>query len=333
VSFLSFVRFAGTHSPWFVDAKQLRREPQNPFIFLSFSPSTDRSIMPVLTASSPLRTVLAVALAASTVVSPAAASAAFVPVRVAVVVSPSASSATSKFRPSYRVRLAATQWDNPDDNKKDTKGAAASAAAGGFDLEAISGKLQSAFQDFDLANVDFSGFQSLDLDTIKDNVMGGGQFGERGEAYFAAQAVVMLCVVLGGIPLVGDFLMLLLGPGLLLAGLGVAVISVKDLGSSLSPWPKPASTGELKTDGLYAYVRHPMYAGALAACAGLSIVTGSATRLLLTAVLLYVLDVKSDYEEAQLIEAYPGYKSYQAEVTNKFFPQAILDQMPWMNKN
>jgi protein-S-isoprenylcysteine O-methyltransferase Ste14 len=286
--------------------------------------------MPVLTAS-PLRIVLAVALASSTVVSPAAASAAFVPVRVAVV---APSSACSMARPPHRVRLAATQWDTPEENnKKDTKGAAASASAAGFDLEAITGKLQSAFQDFDLANVDWSGFQNLDLDTIKDNVMGGGQFGERGEAYFAAQALVMLCVVLGGIPLVGDFLMLLLGPGLLLAGLGVAVISFKDLGSSLSPWPKPASTAELKTDGLYAYMRHPMYAGALAACAGLSIVTGSATRLLLTALLLYVLDVKSDYEEAQLVEAYPGYTSYQAEVANKFFPQAILDQMPWMNKN
>jgi protein-S-isoprenylcysteine O-methyltransferase Ste14 len=285
--------------------------------------------MTILTTSSHLSLALAVALAASTVVFPAAA---FVPVRLAVVAPSSPASSTS--RPPHRVRLAATQWDTPDENnkQKDTKGAAASSsAAAGFDLEAVTGKIQSAFQEFDLANVDLSGFQNLDLDKIKDNVMGGGQFGERGEAYFAAQAVVMLCVVLGGIPLVGDFLMLLLGPGLLLAGLGVAVLSVKDLGSSLSPWPKPASTAELKTDGLYAYMRHPMYAGALAACAGLSIVTGSATRLLLTALLLYVLDVKSDYEEAQLIEAYPGYTSYQADVTNKFFPQAILDQMPWMN--
>jgi protein-S-isoprenylcysteine O-methyltransferase Ste14 len=275
----------------------------------------------------------------------ASASAAFVPFRSAVSAPTSAASAASasslaaasSTHPRRCVRLAATPWDetntnsNSNDKDKDANKGASSAAAAAFDLSAVTSKLQSTFEGFDLANVDLSGFQNLDLDLnqIKDNVMGGGQFGERGEAYFAAQAALMLCVVLGGIPLVGDFLMLLLGPGLLLAGVGVAAVSVKDLGSSLSPWPKPAESAELKTDGLYASVRHPMYAGALAACAGLSIVTGSATRLLLTAVLLYVLDVKSDYEEAQLVEAYPGYRAYQAKVANKFFPQEILDQMPW----
>jgi protein-S-isoprenylcysteine O-methyltransferase Ste14 len=278
---------------------------------------------------------------ASAAASPASASAsaAFVPLRAAVSAPtlsvPSALTAASTSHPRRRIRLAATPWDetnnNNDDDKDVNKGA--SSAAAGFDLAAVTSKLQSTFEGFDLANVDLSGFRNLDFNQIKDNVMGDGKFGERGEAYFAAQAALMLCVVLGGVPLVGDFLMLLLGPGLLLAGLGVSVVSVKDLGSSLSPWPKPAESAELKTDGLYAYVRHPMYAGVLAACAGLGIVTGSATRLLLTAVLLYVLDVKSDYEEAQLVEAYPGYKAYQAKVTNKFFPQEVLDQMPWMNQN
>jgi protein-S-isoprenylcysteine O-methyltransferase Ste14 len=286
---------------------------------------------------------LAASALASAAASPASASAsaAFVPLRSAVSASTSASAAaassplaSSSTHPRFRrIRLAATPWDETNSNDKDNdddNNKGSSSAAAGFDLDAVSSKLQSTFEGFDLANVDLSGFTNLDLNQIKDNVMGGGQFGERGEAYFAAQAALMLCVVLGGIPLVGDFLMLLLGPGLLLAGLGVAAVSVKDLGSSLSPWPKPAESAELKTDGLYAYVRHPMYAGALAACAGLSIVTGSATRLLLTAVLLYVLDVKSDYEEAQLVEAYPGYRAYQAKVANKFFPQEILDQMPWM---
>jgi protein-S-isoprenylcysteine O-methyltransferase Ste14 len=243
------------------------------------------------------------------------------------------------------VVLASTQWDfnNNKNSDKDSESDVPFASrkvqvdpdAGGLDLSAVTTKLQDAFKDFDF---DLSGFQKLDLDSLKNRIVGDGNWGERGEAYFAAQAVVMLCVLLGGVPVVGDAAMLLLGPGLLLAGLAVIALSFRDLGDSLSPWPVPASAEEgntgLKTDGLYAYVRHPMYAGLLAACAGLSIVSGSAVRLLLTAVLLYVLEVKSDYEEGELVKAFGSeYERYRASVTNKFFPQEVLDKMPWMNKS
>jgi protein-S-isoprenylcysteine O-methyltransferase Ste14 len=251
------------------------------------------------------------------------------------------SSATVRRRPV--VVLASTQWDfnnkNGDKDEADVpfasrKVSSAAEPEGGLDLSAVTSKIQGAFNDFDF---DLSGLQSLDLDNLRSRVVGEGNWGERGEAYFAAQAAVLLCVVLGGIPVVGDALMLLLGPGLLLAGLATLALSFRDLGDSLSPWPVPASAEEgntgLKTGGLYAYVRHPMYAGLLAACAGLSIVSGSAVRLLLTAALLYVLEVKSDYEEGELAKAFGAeYERYRASVTNKFFPQEVLDKMPWMNK-
>lgn len=178
-------------------------------------------------------------------------------------------------------------------------------------------------------DVDFSSIQNIDLDSIVENTM-EGNLGERGELYFAAQAAIVLCILGGGIPVIGDFLMLLLGPGLLFAGLGVIVVAVGDMGSSLSPWPK-ATTKGLITDGLFSQMRHPIYAGLLASCAGLSVVSQSATRLLLTVVLLYILDVKTDYEEADLRAIYPEYEDYSQKVTGKFFPQGILDQMPWNN--
>jgi len=168
-------------------------------------------------------------------------------------------------------------------------------------------------------------------DSILDNMM-SGEFGSRGEIYFVAQAALVACIVVGGIPVVGDFVTFLLGPVLLLAGIAVAITGATQMGSSLSPWPVPSnevtSTG-LITSGLFDKVRHPIYAGLLAACAGLSVTTGDATRLLLTAILLYALDVKTDYEEAELQKIFPDYDTYKQDVPNKFFPHELLDLLPW----
>jgi protein-S-isoprenylcysteine O-methyltransferase Ste14 len=173
-----------------------------------------------------------------------------------------------------------------------------------------------------------SGGFNLDMDVIKSN-LSDGEFGSRGEVYAFAQLAMIACILGGGIPFVGDFLMFLLGPGLLVAGLGVLALSLTDLGNSLSPWPLPASDGQLETGGIYAELRHPMYAGSLAACAGLSIITGSATRLLLTAVLLYVLELKADYEEKALVEKFPEYLTYKETVPSKFVPVTIVRALPW----
>jgi protein-S-isoprenylcysteine O-methyltransferase Ste14 len=191
--------------------------------------------------------------------------------------------------------------------------------------------LQSKVQDL-VSQINTDGLMS-NLDTIKSNVL-DGDVGSRGEVYAFAQLAILLCILGGGIPIVGGPLMVLLGPGLLLAGAGVIVIASNDLGASLSPWPVPSANPKLETGGLYAEMRHPMYGGLLAACAGLSIVSGSATRLLLTAVLWYGLDVKSDYEEEALMKAFPmEYATYQTLVTSKFFPASITEQLPWMNED
>lgn len=171
---------------------------------------------------------------------------------------------------------------------------------------------------------------NLDLDAIKSNIF-DGDIGNRGEVYALSQGLILGCILGGGIPVVGDAIMLLLGPGLLLAGAGILLLGVSDLGSNLSPWPVPASNASLQTNGIYAEMRHPMYAGLLAACAGLSIISGSATRLLLTAVLLYGLQIKSTYEEEQLLDTFgEDYAVYRATVPNKFFPKTIANELPWM---
>jgi len=161
---------------------------------------------------------------------------------------------------------------------------------------------------------------------IKDNLL-SGDFGSRGEAYFAAQVVLILCILYGSIPLLGDLVTFLLGPCTILVGIVVTALGIRDLGTNLSPWPKVPENTQLVTDGLYGELRHPIYAGLLCCCLGISMWTGSAMRVLLTVVLWQLLERKCDYEETTLVKKFRGYRNYTAKVSGKFVPEKILSAM------
>ena len=174
-------------------------------------------------------------------------------------------------------------------------------------------------------------------DTIRANVF-AGEFGQRGELYVVAQVVLGLGVLVGGgdnIPILNTALTIILGPTLLLMGAAVLVLSIQELGAALSPWPTTVVTdkNDLVTDGvLYGQVRHPIYAGLLACCVGLSLITDSATRLLLTAALWYALELKTEFEEEDLKTKFPvEYAKYQQTVPTKFVPRSLLEALPWHN--
>jgi protein-S-isoprenylcysteine O-methyltransferase Ste14 len=91
------------------------------------------------------------------------------------------------------------------------------------------------------------------------------------------------------------------GPGLLLGGTVIVLKAFGDLGSdSLSPFPSPPKGATLKMDGIYQQMRHPMYTGLIMIMAGLAIATDSADRLLLTALLWFLIDIKANKEEGTL---------------------------------
>lgn len=130
----------------------------------------------------------------------------------------------------------------------------------------------------------------------------------------------------GGLPFLGDTFIHILGILMILSGLVIVYKTAADLDINLTPWPVPVQRGSLITHGIFQYMRHPMYAGLLFGMVGLSILTDSVVRLVLTAVLYFILDAKSGFEEAKLIETYQeDYKEYQQKVRSKFFPNNIND--------
>mmetsp|Transcript_18939 Transcript_18939/g.39208 ORF Transcript_18939/g.39208 Transcript_18939/m.39208 type:complete len:270 (-) Transcript_18939:166-975(-) len=176
---------------------------------------------------------------------------------------------------------------------------------------------------FDLADL-------LDnLDSIRENVL-AGELGKRGELYFGLQAALLLCILIGSVPVFGKIIFAVMGPSLLLGGLATCFLTATRLGKSLSPWPVPNDSSILLTDGFYGQVRHPIYSGLLSACFGFSMVTDSVYRLILTGVLFYVLDLKCTFEEKALIEKFGvDYEDYQIKVPGKLFPQGLVEALPW----
>lgn len=166
-------------------------------------------------------------------------------------------------------------------------------------------------------------------ETMQENIF-GGEFGQRGEQYVIAQFSLFLFIAIGNIPFIGDIVNPIIGPALVLVGFIAVYKASADLDGNLSPWPVPtkAATGKgsLIDTGIYSYVRHPMYTGVLFGMCGLSVITDSVIRMLLTVALYFVLDLKSDYEETKLIEVFgEEYENYRAKVKGKFFPANIAN--------
>jgi protein-S-isoprenylcysteine O-methyltransferase Ste14 len=112
-----------------------------------------------------------------------------------------------------------------------------------------------------------------------------------------------------------------IGLGIVLAFLGGLVIlqGVRGLGRSFTAVPYPRDDGALVREGIYAHIRHPIYAGTIGLALGWACITLSATALAAALVLVVVLDLKARREEAWLADRYPDYDAYRA-ATHRFVP-------------
>jgi protein-S-isoprenylcysteine O-methyltransferase Ste14 len=102
-------------------------------------------------------------------------------------------------------------------------------------------------------------------------------------------------------------------------GLVIMVIGGTALGRGLTAAPLPNAHAQLRTGGLYRFVRHPIYGGLLLAAAAITVASGSVFRLVVFVALVVLLSAKARWEEMRLSTRFAGYAAYAAG-TPRFLP-------------
>lgn len=148
--------------------------------------------------------------------------------------------------------------------------------------------------------------------------------GPRGEGWFLIQVVLLAVVVSVG--LFGDRwsgqgrLPRLVAAALIGAvGASVVAATVRSLGRSITPLPRPGRRAELKQTGPYARVRHPIYGGLMLLALAWSLLM-SPWALIPSGGLAIFFTLKARLEEHWLSERYPEYADYARRVRRRFVP-------------
>lgn len=118
----------------------------------------------------------------------------------------------------------------------------------------------------------------------------------------ATQALSWLLIAVGSIPVIWGHLVL---------GLRTHMPSVRD---------------SLVRDGLYAYVRHPIYAGGLLIFVGLALLRPTLTLVLASAFGLVWAIIQARLEEIDLVQRLPAYREYMEQVP-RFVPRLRRRQL------
>jgi protein-S-isoprenylcysteine O-methyltransferase Ste14 len=105
-----------------------------------------------------------------------------------------------------------------------------------------------------------------------------------------------------------------------LVGAALVIAGVRRLGRGATVHPQPGTAAQLQTEGVYRYVRHPIYSGVLLFGVAIVLTSGSVIHVLLWVALVGVLMIKSRFEEELLCQAFPDYPTY-AQRTGRLFPK------------
>jgi protein-S-isoprenylcysteine O-methyltransferase Ste14 len=92
-----------------------------------------------------------------------------------------------------------------------------------------------------------------------------------------------------GVPPIVSWLTQLAGVPAIAYGTYLVLSSVWQLREHNSPYIIPSLDNKLVTDGVYRYAKHPMYGGLIVSSVGVAIYTNSVEKLILAAMLAYVL--------------------------------------------
>jgi protein-S-isoprenylcysteine O-methyltransferase Ste14 len=93
------------------------------------------------------------------------------------------------------------------------------------------------------------------------------------------------------------------------AGVLIAGVAASGLGPALTPSPVPTPGAQLRRDGMFGRIRHPIYSGLLAFASG-RVLTAGPGRVTPAVALLVLLDVKARWEEQLLTERFAEYTEW-----------------------
>ena len=94
----------------------------------------------------------------------------------------------------------------------------------------------------------------------------------------------------------------------------IMLVSIKDLGRNLSPFPRPINNSNLVTSGIYRFTRHPMYYSLIFISIGVFIIKLSIYNLFLTIILALIIKFKISLEEKYLMNKFKNYLLYKNKV-------------------
>jgi protein-S-isoprenylcysteine O-methyltransferase Ste14 len=139
--------------------------------------------------------------------------------------------------------------------------------------------------------------------------------------YVTIQFILFLVYVI--LPSTGyfNFPSILIYLGLIIFSIGLIILTLAllQLNKNLSPFPAPKTNGQLLSNGVYKWMRHPIYSGIILFTFGYAIYSKNEYRLMISVALFALFYFKSKYEEELLQNKFPTYNSYQ-QITSRFFP-------------
>ena len=105
-----------------------------------------------------------------------------------------------------------------------------------------------------------------------------------------------------------------LGSLIIIIAFIIMLVSIKDLGKNLSPFPRPLKNSNLVNTGIYRFTRHPMYYSLISISFGVFTTKLSTYYLFLSISLGLIIKFKIALEEQYLNNKFKNYLLYKNEV-------------------
>lgn len=142
----------------------------------------------------------------------------------------------------------------------------------------------------------------------------------KGNLLVTAQFVLIAAIVF--IPTAStDELWVYIGVALCtVPGLVILFLGFRQLAGALTANPVPKAGAKLVENGIYKYVRHPIYTGLFLATLGSVVQSLSLFKLIIWLALVILITYKAAWEEKLLAETYPNYSNYLKR-TGRFVPR------------